>query len=74
VLDIEQDVRRISRQSLVVCRDMRIGEILREEDLTVQRPGTGMPAAMIRQAVGRRVTRPLRAGALLQPDMITGAA
>ena len=74
VLEIEQDVRRVSRQSLVVCRDMRIGEILREEDLTVQRPGTGMPAAMIRQAVGRRVTRPLRAGALLQPDMITGAA
>ena len=74
VLEIEQDVRRVSRQSLVVCRDMHTGEVLREEDLTVQRPGTGMPAAMISQAIGRRVTRPLRAGALLQPDMISGAA
>ena len=74
VLDIEQDVRRVSRQSLVVRRSVRTGEILREEDLTVQRPGTGMPAAMITEAVGRRVLRPLQAGALLQPDMLAGAA
>jgi N,N'-diacetyllegionaminate synthase len=74
VLDIEQDVRKVSRQSLVLRRDLRPGHILREDDLTVQRPGTGMPAAMIMQAVGRKVVRPLQAGALLQPDMLTGAA
>ena len=74
VLDIEQDVRTVSRQSLVVRRDLKPGEILREEDLTVQRPGTGMPAAMITQTVGRRVARALQAGVLLQPDMLADAA
>ena len=74
VLAIEQDVRKVSRQSLVVRRDLTGGEILREEDLTVQRPGTGMPAALITQAVGRRVTRAVQAGALLQPDMLADAA
>ncbi len=71
VLEIEQDVRNVSRQSLVVRRDLPPGTILREDDLTVQRPGTGMPAAMIAQAIGRRVLRPLNAGVLLQPDMLT---
>jgi len=74
VLEIEEDVRTVSRQSLVVRRDLKPGEILREEDLTVQRPGTGMPAAMIDDAIGRRVTRALQAGSLLQPDMLSDAA
>lgn len=74
VLDVEQDVRKVSRQSLVVRRDVRAGDVLREEDLTVQRPGTGMPAAMITQAVGKRVLRPLQAGVLLTPDMLADAA
>lgn len=70
VLPIEEDVRTVSRQSLVVRRDVKAGQVLRAEDLTVQRPGTGMPAAMITVAVGRRVLRPLHAGTLLQPDML----
>jgi sialic acid synthase SpsE len=74
VLQIEEDVRRVSRQSLVVRRDVKPGEVLREEDLTVQRPGTGMPASKISEAIGRRVTRPLQAGELLQPDMLDPAA
>lgn len=74
VLDVEQDVRKVSRQSLVVRRDVRAGDVLCEEDLIVQRPGTGMPAAMITQAVGKRVLRPLQAGVLLTPDMLADAA
>ncbi|MDB5329314.1 MAG: hypothetical protein JWP03_465 [Phycisphaerales bacterium] len=74
VLDIELDVRLASRQSLVVRRALKIGEMLREEDLTVQRPGTGLPAAQITQAVGRRVLKPVSAGSLLQWDMFTDAA
>ena len=74
VLDIEQDVRTVSRQSLVLRRDLKPGAILREDDLTVQRPGTGMPAAMITQAIGRRIQRPVQAGALLHPDMFADAA
>lgn len=74
VLDIEQDVRSISRQSLVLSTDLRSGEILCERHLTVQRPGTGIPAAMIAQAVGKRVKESLPAGTLLRWSMLFDAA
>ncbi|HSU68503.1 MAG TPA: N-acetylneuraminate synthase family protein [Tepidisphaeraceae bacterium] len=74
VLPIEEDVRTVSRQSLVVRRSLQAGEMLRTEDLTFQRPGTGLPAAMIAQAVGRRINRAVQAGAMLQWDMLTDAA
>ena len=74
VLPIEEDVRKVSRQSLVVRRSLKPGETLRSEDLTFQRPGTGLPAAMITQAVGRRISRDVAAGSLLQWDMLTDAA
>jgi sialic acid synthase SpsE len=74
VLNIEQDVRTVSRQSLVVRRQLSAGHVLLEEDLTVQRPGTGIPAAMIMEAVGCTVIRPVEAGMLLTPDMIADAA
>jgi len=38
---------RVSRQSLVVARSVAAGAALGVEDLTVQRPGTGVPAAKI---------------------------
>lgn len=74
VLPIEQDVRKVSRQSLVARRTLKAGDTLRAEDLTVQRPGTGMPAAMFARAVGRRIAKPVSAGAILQWDMLSDAA
>ena len=73
VLEIEEDIRSVSRQSLVLRRTLGAGDVLREEDLTVQRPGTGLPAAQILEAVGRRLTKPVTAGALLQWDMLDAA-
>jgi sialic acid synthase SpsE len=57
-----------------VRRSLKAGETLRSEDLTFQRPGTGMPAAMITRAVGRRISREIAAGSLLQWDMLSDAA
>jgi sialic acid synthase SpsE len=74
VLEVEQDVRRVSRQSLVAARDLKVGECVREQDLTVQRPGTGISAAEVTTAVGRRVTRAIGRGTLLQWDMLADAA
>lgn len=73
VLAVEEDVRKVSRQSLVLRRSLKPGDALREEDLTVQRPGTGLSAALIGQAVGRRVARSVSAGALLEWDMLEAA-
>lgn len=73
VLDIEQNVRSVSRQSLVLRRTLDAGDVLREEDLTVQRPGTGLPAGQIMEAIGRRLIKPVTAGSLLQWDMLDAA-
>ncbi len=70
VLDIEQDVRGVSRQSLVVCRDMAAGEVIHSQDLIIQRPGTGIPAAELSHVVGRRVAQPLWSGTMLQWHML----
>jgi N-acetylneuraminate synthase/N,N'-diacetyllegionaminate synthase len=74
VLEIEQDVRKVSRQSLVLRRSLEPGHTLTNDDLTFQRPGTGMPAAMMSEAIGRRVSRSVTAGAMLQWDMLADAA
>jgi sialic acid synthase SpsE len=74
VLPIEEDVRTLSRQSLVVRRELKAGEVLRQQDLTVQRPGTGLSPALIEETVGRKASRALPAGSILQPDMLNDAA
>jgi len=73
VLDCEQDVRSVSRQSIVVRRTLRSGDEIRYDDLTVQRPGTGISAAHWAQVIGLRVSRTVPAGSILQPDMLAVA-
>jgi N,N'-diacetyllegionaminate synthase len=70
VLPGEQDVRTVSRQSLVLRRTMRAGETIQPNDLTVQRPGTGVPAAKWAEVIGRTVKQDLMAGTMLQPAML----
>lgn len=55
VLACEQDVRRVSRQSIVVRRDLPAGHVLTREDLTFKRPGTGLPPFMLDEVLGRRL-------------------
>jgi sialic acid synthase SpsE len=73
VLDIERDVRAVSRQSLVLRRALRRGETIGPADVTVQRPGKGISAAVYEDVVGRRALRALPAGTLLQWDMLDEA-
>ena len=70
VLAVEDDVRRVSRQSLVAARDLCPGEVVGESDLTVKRPGVGIPAAQVTAAVGRTVCRAIGRGDLLSWDML----
>lgn len=74
VLAAEEDVRHVSRQSLVLARNVPAGAALCEADFTVQRPGSGVPAAMLPALLGRRTARPLRAGEMLKKDMLAHAA
>jgi sialic acid synthase SpsE len=73
VLPAEQDVRTVSRQSLVLRRAVEAGGRIREEDLTVQRPGTGIPAAEIGKVVGQKTRTSIAAGAMLTWDVLDAA-
>jgi N,N'-diacetyllegionaminate synthase len=52
-LEIEADVRRLSRQSLCAARDLKAGQVLTADDITIKRPGTGVPAAQLNKVIGQ---------------------
>lgn len=70
VLACEQIPRREARRSLVLTRDMKLGEIISEEDLMPKRPGTGISPVYADIVVGRRVTRDLPEDTILMWDMV----
>ncbi len=57
VLPIEEDVRAVSRQSIVAVRDLPAGHAITRADLTFKRPGTGIPPFMLDAVLGRPVGR-----------------
>jgi len=67
-LEIEQDVYRVSRQSVCALRDLPSGHVLRRPDITVKRPGTGIPAARFEEVIGQRLRRAVAANHLLRDE------
>lgn len=65
VSEVEREVRRISRQSVCAARDLAKDTVLCREDLTVRRPGTGIPAAELLQVIGKRLAVDIATGNLL---------
>jgi N,N'-diacetyllegionaminate synthase len=58
-------LRDLFTKSVVARVDLPAGSILREEDLTLKKPGTGIPAARLQQLVGRSLRRPVKADQIL---------
>jgi sialic acid synthase SpsE len=74
VLESEQDVRQVSRQSLVLSRTLEPGMPITRDALIVQRPGTGIPPAQLRVTIGKQVRQTVQAGTILQWEMLADAA
>lgn len=70
---IESDVRQVSRQSVCTVRDLAEGHVLAAGDLTVKRPGTGIPAAQLANMIGRTLNRSVAANHLLTPEDLSPA-
>ncbi|MEX2218481.1 MAG: N-acetylneuraminate synthase family protein [Phycisphaerales bacterium] len=68
VLPCEEDVRRLSRQSLVTTRALRPGDKLREEDIAIKRPGTGVEPWRLEEFLRKAVIRKVPANWLLSED------
>ena len=66
--DVERDVAAVSRQSVCTARALPAGHVLTRDDLTVKRPGTGVPAARLDAVVGVSLARPVEADRVLQED------
>ena len=62
---IEAEVRHLSRQSVCLVCDLPAGHVLERADLTIKRPGTGIPAAQLDQVIGQRLGRDVQANDLL---------
>lgn len=68
VLDPEHDVREVSRQSVVSARDIPRGRQISESDLTIKRPGTGIPPFLLSDTKGRVATRDIGADQPIRED------
>ncbi|MHC4274057.1 MAG: N-acetylneuraminate synthase family protein [Planctomycetota bacterium] len=70
VLEIEEDVRRVSRQSITATQALPAGHELVREDLTIKRPGTGIPPWRLAETVGRRLATAVEADMPLRPEYL----
>jgi N-acetylneuraminate synthase len=64
------DLRSMFTKSIVACKDLPAGAILQSSDLTLKKPGTGIPADRLPELIGRRLTRPVKADALILEDAL----
>jgi len=65
---VEAEIRTISRQSICLARDLPAGHVLEAGDLTIKRPGTGIPPAELDEIIGQRLTREVKANDLLREE------
>lgn len=70
VLPCELVPRREARRSLVLTRDMKKGEIIRETDLIAKRPGTGISPVYEEIVLGRPVLKDLQEDTVLTWEMV----
>lgn len=67
---VEQEKKLKFRRSIVITNDLPEGHVLRREDLTSKRPGTGISPEMLENLIGRKLSRKLESDALLSWDDI----
>ena len=70
MLPEEAELARLGRRSLVATRNIRVGEIIRAEDLTIKRPGFGIEPQHLDLIVGRVARRDIEADRVLTWDMV----
>lgn len=64
----ELEMRKLARRSVVAARDLEAGAILTAEDLTLKRPGTGLPPKLLEHLVGQKLSRRVARNSLVTFD------
>lgn len=70
VMPAEADIVSIIRKGLIAARDLPEGTVLADDDVAYARPANQMPAGERSIVLGRRLTRALTRGSLIDRDML----
>jgi N,N'-diacetyllegionaminate synthase len=62
------DLRNMFTKSVVARRNIEAGTILTNDDVTLKKPGTGIPANRLPEIVGRRLKRSIAADTLIAEE------
>ena len=65
-------MRKTFMKSVAAAADLSAGQEVLPEHLTVKKPGSGIPAERLSELYGRRLARPVPAGALLEAADVEG--
>jgi N-acetylneuraminate synthase len=60
------EVRKVFQKSIAVKTSLDLGHVIAESDLIFLKPETGIPASEINTVIGRRLSRPLPAGSIIE--------
>jgi len=63
-----QEMKAIFEKSLVAAQDIPAGAVVTAEMIAVKKPGTGIPAARLKEFLGRKARRKLESGKMLSED------
>ncbi len=66
---VESEVRQLARKRIIAARDIATGEVLGDEMLALQRPGTGMTPDELSELIGRRAARDIPRGTVFSREM-----
>jgi len=56
----EIEIMKVSRRSLIATRNIRTGEIIKESDITIKRPGTGILPKFKEIVIGMKLINDIR--------------
>jgi sialic acid synthase SpsE len=62
----EIDKRALFRRSLIIKNDMQVGDVIREEDLSLKRPGIGIEPKDAKFVIGRALKKQMKADDLVR--------
>ena len=65
VAEAERSNIAVARKSIVAARDIRAGEVLTEENITVKRPGNGISPMLWDKIIGTTASRDYSADELI---------
>ena len=51
---------KVARRSLITTRDIRVGEIIKESDIAIKRPGTGILPKFKEIVIGMKLINDIR--------------